>query len=167
MTLIKKILLISLLIVLSSYIVHGTSFAGDFILDGFRGIKWGDNPNKLGASKVLIGEIGGEISYIKKNDQMSFYGLKTGLPIYTFSSYGFIHAHAKFYGLEKYEDFLNLFSKNGIVLTDISDDVFGNTIDGTRLKYIKMHLVETKITGISLELYSDSTGSITVYSNSR
>jgi hypothetical protein len=135
------------------------------MLNGFRGITWGDGPNMLGENKILMWEAENQATYIKKDDPMSFYGIQTAQPVYTFSSKGLIHVNAQFYGIEKYEVFLTLFNKNGINLIDLSNDVRGETIGDTNLRYVKMHIVETKITGISLELYSDNTGNITVYSN--
>ena len=140
-----------------------SALAGDFMLDGFRGIKWEDGPSALGNNKIIFVENSHEITYMKKDDSMSFYGIKTGQPLYVFSKNGFIYAYARFFGLEKYVNFLKVLNDNGIYPTDMSQDVLGNAIAGTNLAYVRMHIVETRRTGISLEFFSDHSGTITVY----
>ena len=141
------------------------AIADDFIVDGFRGIRWGDGPSALGKDRILVGESESEITYMRNNDAMSFYGIRTEQPLYVFSKRGLTYAYARFTGIEKYGQFLRLFNDNGIHLDDMSADFFGEHIAGTNISYTKMHIVETRITGITLEFFSDNTGTVTVYQN--
>lgn len=163
LALIVKSYLLAFIIVASAHTACAEDYVEDFRLDGFRDLKWGDAPDKLGQDATLIASDDKSSSYCRFKEKSSIYGIWTKQPSYSFSRDGLEHVAAYFHGYDTLGRFLALFGKHGILMRPHVITPDKKNIPFKDAEWQNLWIAESRETGISLLFYSGEVGEIQIY----